>query len=121
MEANEGGKRYDLAERTFAFAQAVRAFVKTLPRSVSNIEDVRQLIRASGSVGANYIEASEAVSKKDFHHRMKISRKEAKESHYFLRLLDVGGDAIVIQAREHLAVEAFELTKIFGKIVRDAE
>ena len=73
-------KRPDLEERTFRFAESVRAFVKQLPRTISNTEDVRQLVRASGSVAANWIEADEALSKKDFLMRVKICRKEAKES-----------------------------------------
>ncbi len=77
---------YDLEERTYQFAKAVRIFVKTLPKTIANIEDGKQLIKASGSVGANYIEANEALSKKDFKMRIKICRKEAKESAYFLRL-----------------------------------
>src|SRR5881227_3534252 len=79
---NETGKpsggKFDLEDRTFKFAQRVRAFIKTLPRTLANIEDARQLIRASGSLGANYIEANEALSKKDFRMRVKISRKESK-------------------------------------------
>ena len=59
-------RRYDLEDRTYEFAKRVRAFIKTLPRTLANIEDSRQLIKASGSVGANYIEANEALSKKDF-------------------------------------------------------
>lgn len=81
-------KKYDLEERTFEFARDVRAFVKSLTRSIANIEDAKQVIRSSGSVGANYIEANEALSKKDFKMRIKISRKEAKESRYWLRLVD---------------------------------
>jgi four helix bundle protein len=61
-----GNKTYDLEERTFQFASQVRAFVQHLPQTVCNLEDGRQLVRASGSVGANYIEANESVSKKDF-------------------------------------------------------
>ncbi|MEQ1859447.1 MAG: four helix bundle protein [Chthoniobacteraceae bacterium] len=119
MEEND--KPYDLAERTFAFAKEVRAFVKALPRTISNIEDVKQLVRASGSVGANYIEANEALSKKDFVMRIKISRKEAKESHYFLRLLDAGGKPEGEDKRQVLVQEAQELTSIFGAIVRKSE
>ena len=78
----EGSKRYDLEERTLQFAKDVRAFVKSLPRTIANEQDIRQLVRASGSVGANYIEANEPLSKKDFVMRIKISRKEAKESRY---------------------------------------
>ncbi len=79
--------KYDLEERTFIFAKDVRNFIKTLPKSTANFEDGKQLIKASGSVGANYREANEALSKKDFIMRIKISRKEAKESKYWLRLI----------------------------------
>jgi four helix bundle protein len=92
MTENQNSKRYDLEERTLRFAQRVRGFVKKLPKTLANIEDSRQLIDASGSVGANYIEANEALSKKDFLMRIKICRKEAKESRYWLRLVDAGGD-----------------------------
>ena len=63
-------KQYDIEERTFEFAKKVRGFVKRLPKTTANIEDGIQLINASGSVGANYIEANEALSKKDFIHRI---------------------------------------------------
>ena len=63
---------FDLEERTFQFSKAVRLFIKTLPKTVANIEDSKQLIRSSGSVGANYREANEALSKKDFNLRIKI-------------------------------------------------
>ena len=108
-------KPRDLEERTFLFAQSIRAFVKRLPRTLSNIEDVRQLVRASGSVAANWIEADEALSKKDFLVRAKICRKEAKESRLFLRLIEVG--AANSEGREELAVEARELTLILSAII----
>ena len=76
---------YDLEDRTFEFAKAIRLFAKTLPRTIANIEDVKQLVRSSGSVGANYREANEALSKKDFLMEIRISRKEAKECVYWLR------------------------------------
>src|SRR5262245_22680353 len=78
---------YDLEERTFQFAKRTRLYVKMLPKSTANIEDGKQVIRSSGSVGANYIEANEALSKKDFLMRAKICRKESKESAYFLRII----------------------------------
>jgi four helix bundle protein len=68
-------KKYDLEERTYEFARDVRAFVKKLPRTLCNAEDVKQVVRSSGSVGANYIEANEALTKKDFRYRIGISRK----------------------------------------------
>ena len=85
---------------------------------MANIEDARQLVKASGSVGANYIEANEALSKKDFMLRIKICRKEAKESRYWLRLVDTGNDMDLEQERRNLVQEATELTNIFGSIVR---
>ena len=95
----------------------MRTFVKQLPRTVSNIEDVRQLVRASGSVAANWIEADEALSKKDFLMRVKICRKESKESRLFLRLVDAGLAKSNVVARETLATEARELTLIFSSII----
>ena len=71
-------KTYDLEERTFYFARRCRDFVRSLPNSIANIEYGKQLIRSSGSQAANYIEANESISKKDFSHRVKICRKEAK-------------------------------------------
>jgi four helix bundle protein len=112
-------KPYDLEERTFQFAKKSRAFVRTLPRTIANIEDVKQFIRASGSIGANYIEANENIGKKDFLMKIKTCRREAKESGYWLRLLDVDGNAE--SGRQTLLSEAVELMKIFGAIVRKSE
>jgi four helix bundle protein len=119
MSSNEDSKPYDLEERTFQFAKTGRAFVKQLPRTISNIEDVKQFIRASGSIGANYIEANEAIGKKDFLMKIKICRREAKESCYWLRLIDNDGKTKQEQAR--LLDEANQLMKIFGAIVRKSE
>jgi len=120
-ETELSSKRYDLDERTLRFARDVRAFIKTLPRTVANDEDTRQLVRASGSVGANYIEACDSLSQKDFVMRSKISRKEAKESRYWLRLLDTGGDSALENQRTSLIQESTELLNIFGAIVRKSE
>lgn len=114
-------KHYDLEDRMLAFAQAVRAFVKQIKRTICNIEDGRQLVRASGSVGANYIEANEALSKKDFRMRIKISRKEAKESRYWLRLVDMYGDDRLEKRRDELIQEATELASIFSSILHNSE
>ncbi len=113
-----GEKQYDLEDRTLQFAKDVRVFVKTLPRGIANEEDAKQLVRSSGSTGANYIEANESLSKKDFVMRVKISRKEAKESRYWLSLLDTGGDKSVERKRASLIQEATELMNIFGAILR---
>ena len=114
-------KPRDLEERTFRFAESVRAFVKQLPRTISNTEDVRQLVRASGSVAANWIEADEALSKKDFLMRVKICWKEAKESRLFLRLIDAGLAKATLAIREKLAAEARELTLILSSIISKNE
>ena len=120
-EKEENSKRYDLEERTLEFAKNVRAFVKALPRTVANDEDIRQLVRASGSVGANYIEANDSLSKKDFVMRIKISRKEAKESRYWLRLLDTAERESSEGTRGSLIREATELMNIFAAILRKSE
>jgi four helix bundle protein len=121
LNSKEELKPYDLEDRTFEFAKNVRAFVKLLPRTIANGEDIRQLVRAAGSVGANYIEANESLGKKDFLLRIKISRKEAKESRYWLRLLDTRENAAVDKNRDALIQEATELMNIFGSIVRRSE
>ena len=120
-EREENSKRYDLEERALQFAKNIRAFVKTLPRTVANEEDIRQLVKASGSVGANYVEANESLSKKDFVLHIKISRKEAKESRYWLRLLDTGGQELLEKVRGSLIQEETELMNIFGSITRKSQ
>ena len=113
--------QYDLEDRTFDFANDVRAFAKRIPKTLANVEDTKQVVRASGSVGANYIEANESLSKKDFLMRIKICRKEAKESRYWLRLIDAGDDSTVKKHRDDLVKEATELTSIFGAILRKSQ
>ena len=114
-------KTYDLEDRTLNFAKKVRALVKQLSKTTANIEDGKQLIKASGSVGANYIEANEALSKKDFIVRIKICRKEAKESRYWLRLIDTRNEPEQENEQKDLENEATELMNIFGSILRKSE
>lgn len=118
VNESENGK-YDLEDRTLAFARKTREFIGSIIKNILNQEDIKQLLRSSGSVGANYIEANEAVSYKDFLLRIKICRKEAKESRYWLRVLSLGGDFNLEQTRNELIQEALELTLIFGKIVQN--
>lgn len=115
------GKQYDLEERTLKFAQDVRAFGKKLKKTVANIEDLKQLIRASGSVGANYIEAKEALSKKDFLMKLRISRKEAKETRYWLRLVDCTEIEEMEKGRVQLIGESTELLLILSAIINKSE
>ncbi len=121
MIKTQKAKVYDLEDRTLAFAKRVRAYMKNLPKTMANVEDGKQLINASGSVGANYIEANEALSKKDFVLRIKICRKEAKESRYWLRLIDTGNDQQQEKERAYLEQEAMELTNIFGSILSKSD
>lgn len=114
-------KQFDLEERTYQFAKRIRGFLKKVPRTISNIEDSKQLSRSSGSVGANYIEANESLSKKDFRMRVKISKKEAKESKYWLRLIDVGDSKEIESERQELINEITELMKIFGSILEKSK
>ena len=110
-------KQYDLEDRTLEFSKRCRDLVKKIPRTISNIEYGRQLIRSSGSVGSNYIEANESLSKKDFIMRAKICKKEAKESRYWLRLIEVGNNQELINEQQYLIGEATELMKIFGAMI----
>lgn len=108
-------KQYDLEKRTLQFSQNVRSFLRKIPKRIDNFEDSKQLIRSSGSVGANYIEANESLSKKDFVMRIKICKKEAKESRYWLNLLYLGKE--LEKEKPGLIQEVTELMKIFGSIL----
>ena len=112
---NQNSKPYNLGERTLKFAKRVVTHVNKLPKTVTGIEIGKQLMRSAGSVGANYIEAEEALSKKDFAMRIKISRKEAKESVLWLRLCEPVEHEIT--RKQKLVQEATELMKIFGAII----
>ena len=116
MTKTPNSKQYDLEDQTLEFARKVRLFIKGLPRTISNIEDGKQVIRSSGSVGSNYIEANEALSKKDFIMRIKICRKEAKESRYWLRLMDTNNEPKYESTRKDLIQEFTEFMNIFGAI-----
>ena len=116
MTEIENSKQYDLEERTLGFAKDSRAYLRNLKVMIHNADDIKQLIRSSGSVAANYIEANESLSKKDFVHRIKICRKEAKETVLWLKLLD-GDD----KKSKELIQEATELMKIFGAILEKSK
>lgn len=80
-------KKFDLEDRTLNFAKKVIDLVKSLPKNAINSIHSDQVVRSSGSIGANYIEANEALGKKDFYMRIRISRKESKETRYWLELI----------------------------------
>ena len=109
--------KYDLEERTLHFARDVAYYCKHLPKINSNVEYSKQLIRSSASIGANYIEANESLSKKDFAMRLKISRKEAKETAYWLRLIVETNPDNSKDAGKALLNESAELRRIFSAII----
>ena len=111
---------YDLEVRTLKLAVKVREFCNALPKTASNLEDAKQLTRSSGSIGANYIEANEALSKKDFLMRIKISRKEAKETVYWLKIiLDSNNlDSENEKICESLIQETGEIRRILSAILQ---
>lgn len=110
-------KTYDLEERAFQFAKNVVLYCRALPKTQSNIEYGKQVLRSSASIGANYIEANEALSKKDFLMRIKISRKEAKETMYWIRLLSETNETGDINSSLKLFDEATQLKKILSAIL----
>ena len=112
-------KRYDLEERTATFADRVRTFLQKVPYSLSNAEDKKQLIRSSGSVASNYLEANECLGRGDFIMRARISLKESKESRLWLSLLQIPVHMTVLeQERQFLRNEADEFVKIFCTILK---
>ena len=119
MPETKNSKPYDLGERTLKFAKRVRNYIKNLSKTLSNIEYAKQLIKSSSSVGVNHIEAEESLGKKDFAMRIKISRKEAKESNYWLGLIEFKEHQI--KEKEALIQEATEPTKIFGAIAEKSK
>lgn len=112
-------REYDLEKRTYIFAREWRFLVRKLPKTIESVDDCKQLVKSSGSVGANYIEANEALSKKDFMYRIKICRKESKESMLWLRLLS---DMNLDEQKKinSLIKEADELKKIFSVILKNS-
>ena len=110
-------KVYDLEERTYLFAREVRAFVKKLEKTITNVDDIRQLGRSSGSVAANYIEVNENLGAKDLLMKVRTCKREAKESVLWLKLLDVQKENE--KTRQKLLTEATELKNILGSIYQN--
>jgi len=111
-------KKYNLEERTLQFAKEIAVFCRKVPRNVTTLPLIDQCLRSGTSVGANYIEANEALSKKDFVNRIRISRKEAKEVRYWLFLI---GDAWSEGEREAalLGSRAKEFVLIFSAMLKN--
>ncbi|MBI3954804.1 four helix bundle protein [Candidatus Gottesmanbacteria bacterium] len=121
MNQIQNTKIYNLEDRTYVFSQKCRDFVYKLPKNIPYTEYSKQLIRSSGSQAANYIEANESLSKRDFILRVKICRKEAKESRLWLRLCDIGNNESLKKEQLTLIDEAIQLTKIFSSIIEKSK
>jgi four helix bundle protein len=112
-------KAYDLEDRTKEFARNCRVLVRLVLKDIPNREDGKQLVRSSGSVAANYIEANESLSKRDFVYRIKICRKEAKESRLWLNLIEC--EPSEAEIKTNLLNESEELLRIFSSIIKKSE
>jgi four helix bundle protein len=110
-------KKYDLEDRTLEFAKKCINLCKPLVKDPINRELVSQLIRSAGSVGANYREANDSTSKKEFYHRIGICRREAKESKYWLELILHSNAGLSAQIGP-LIDEALQLARIFSSIAK---
>src|SRR3989338_5209860 len=111
--------KYDLEERTAKFAEDIIDFVRTIKQDAVNRRIIDQLVGSSGSIGANYCEAVEAESKKDFIHKIGIAKKEIKEARHWLRLLARANPERKEELRKFWK-EANELLLIFAKISRSS-
>jgi len=116
---NPKPNQYDLEERTLKFSQRVIGYIEKSPKTLVNIEINKQLVRSAGSIGANYIEANEALGKKDFVMKIKTCKREAKESRYWLKLNQSNQEDK--QEKEYLIQESTELMKIFGSIIEKSK
>ncbi len=112
---------YNLEERTYLLARNIVQEMKNTKKDFYNEDDIKQLIKSSGSVGANYIEANGSFSKKDFVQRIKICRKESKESAYWLRLINDSTYDNDSKNLKTLYQEAVELKKIFSSIMEKSK
>ena len=117
--SEDGSKKiYDLEERCFQFAKDIAFFCKKLPMNLVNREYIKQLVRSSSSVGANYIEANECLGEKDFLMRLRISRKEAKETSFWLRLITETNSETFKEEGTRFNNESNELKKYFHQLFK---
>jgi four helix bundle protein len=112
------GTNFNLEERMFLFAKSVRSYCKKVTHNIINIQDIKQVVRSSGSVSANYIEANESLSKADFIYRIKVCRKEAKETKLWLNLIDINDKPELLSVKSILTDEANQLMLIFNAIIK---
>lgn len=114
------GRKYDLEERTAKFGEEIIKFAKKIPENSVTRPLIPQLVKAGTSIGANYCEADDAESKRDFNHKIGICKKEARETKYWLRMIVVAVPALKEEARK-LWTEAKELNLIFNAIIRSSK
>jgi len=113
--------KFDLEERTAKFGENVIRFSKNIPKTTVSIPLISQLVRSATSIGANYMEADCAESKKDFRHKISICKKESKETmHWFRMILGVIPENMIEECKEYKQ-EAKELTLIFSKIIHSCD
>jgi four helix bundle protein len=120
-EQRKKEKPYDLEERTYAFALEVRLFLRNSKWDPVSWSDIKQVLRSSGSIAANYIEALEALSPDDYLYRIRVCKKEARESGLWLRLISDSNpiDESIHRSLDELIGETGELVKIFSSIIRN--
>lgn len=110
-------RKYDLEERTAKFGEKVIQFAKFISANDITKPLINQMIRSATSIGANYLEADDAESKKDFIHKLSICKKESKETKHWLRMIVMAQSELKDEARK-LWQEAQELNLIFAAIIR---
>ncbi|MBI5180315.1 MAG: four helix bundle protein [Nitrospirae bacterium] len=113
---SSNNKKYDLEERTAKFGENIIEFAKSLEKNEINRPLVSQIVRSATSIGANYMEADGAESKKDFQHKIAICKKESKETKHWLRMMSKANPHRSMDCRR-LWQEAQELTLIFSSIL----
>ena len=118
VQSSNNKKPYDLEERTAQFGESIIDFTKTIPNTPINRPLIGQIIRSGTSIGANYMEADAAESKRDFRHKIALCKKEAKETMHWLRMISRAAPQIKGKCRE-LWKEAHELTLIFSTILKN--
>lgn len=114
---NQIHKTYNLEKRTLEFAQKILTLCEAVPKTIINIELIKQVVRSAASVGANYREANEALGTRDLKYRMRITRKEAKETTYWLELILKSNNDFKLDI-DYLLQESKELRNIFTSIIK---
>ena len=120
MIETQNPKRYDLEDRTLKYGKRIIRMLKELPTNNINLVLTNQVLRSGTSMGANYREANETETKKDFKYRLRICRKEGKETIYWLKLI-INASKDYTKRIEALLGETYELAKIFVSILKKCD